>query len=577
MMKKFIFISIFLFLSTSLFAQKWLWGAQGTSSSDTWGAAADSKGNAYLTGVFNNSISFGSKTLNSPNFDAYFVKYDTSGNVIWAVQSILSSARADAEGVFVAPDNYGNEYLAGVFLDTVIFGAHLLTTPRLTQSVFLTKYDANGNVLWVSQGVLPSSTSLALCWSAATDSIGNVYFTGHFCDTITFGTYTLTASKLNSFNTFLVKYDANGNVLWARQSVIPSTISNGIGYSVAIDKKGNVYMAGNFADTISFGAYTLTSINDRFQGDAFLVKYDANGNVLWVNKGSFPSSAGYATAYSVINDQAGNVYMTGYFYDTISFGKYVLVDKFNTAIDAFLVKYDANGNVIWAEQSNSVAKASFAGYSLAVDDFNNLYLSGGYLYGQVIFGKDTFPTDTIDSDPAVVMKLDTSGKVLCGSLIKTGGDDNNTVAVDPTGRYVYLGGDIERTIIFGNDTLVDSAITEPPFIARWEPCDIPTDTVPVAPPPLQEPCNSFIPDAFSPNGDGHNDILYVRGDCIKTMDFVIYDRWGNKVFESTNISYGWDGTYKGQPENTATFAYYLHAILFNGSAEDKHGNVSLVR
>jgi len=61
------------------------------------------------------------------------------------------------------------------------------------------------------------------------------------------------------------------------------------------------------------------------------------------------------------------------------------------------------------------------------------------------------------------------------------------------------------------------------------------------------------------------------------MDFVIYDRWGNKVFESESESVGWDGTYKGQPMNTGTYVWYLKAMMNDGSTVEKKGNVALVR
>jgi len=87
----------------------------------------------------------------------------------------------------------------------------------------------------------------------------------------------------------------------------------------------------------------------------------------------------------------------------------------------------------------------------------------------------------------------------------------------------------------------------------------------------------FVPNAFSPNGDGQNDILYVRGPCVKTMDFMIFDRWGNKVFESENTNNGWNGEFKGQPMNTGTYIYSLIAVLYDGSTVEKKGNVTLVR
>lgn len=90
----------------------------------------------------------------------------------------------------------------------------------------------------------------------------------------------------------------------------------------------------------------------------------------------------------------------------------------------------------------------------------------------------------------------------------------------------------------------------------------------------------FIPDAFSPNGDTKNDVLaiyYPDINCIKELTFVIYDRWGEKVFESSNIVLTWDGTYKGDMMNTAVFVYYLKVTFISGNETVRKGNVSLVR
>jgi gliding motility-associated-like protein len=89
--------------------------------------------------------------------------------------------------------------------------------------------------------------------------------------------------------------------------------------------------------------------------------------------------------------------------------------------------------------------------------------------------------------------------------------------------------------------------------------------------------NVFIPNVFSPNGDGHDDYLFVRGDCITNMTFVVFDRWGNKVFESTSLSKGWDGTYNGQPMNTGSYIWYLKATLKDGATIERKGDVTLVR
>jgi gliding motility-associated-like protein len=95
-------------------------------------------------------------------------------------------------------------------------------------------------------------------------------------------------------------------------------------------------------------------------------------------------------------------------------------------------------------------------------------------------------------------------------------------------------------------------------------------------PPL--PCgNIFVPNAFSPNGDNINDFLYVYGNCIISLDFKIYDRWGNQVFETNDPAKGWDGKYNGQPLNSGVYDYTIIAIQSNGITTDQKGSITLVR
>ena len=90
----------------------------------------------------------------------------------------------------------------------------------------------------------------------------------------------------------------------------------------------------------------------------------------------------------------------------------------------------------------------------------------------------------------------------------------------------------------------------------------------------------FIPNAFTPNGDNVNDEFMARGENISDFLLIIYDRWGEKVFESTNFDEGWDGTFKGKPLSSAVFAYYLKATFLDLSGEreiEQTGNITLLR
>lgn len=140
------------------------------------------------------------------------------------------------------------------------------------------------------------------------------------------------------------------------------------------------------------------------------------------------------------------------------------------------------------------------------------------------------------------------------------GDNSISIIVSPnaTTTYCVTGDDI----LFG--TCYDTACV----------------TVTVEPLDCSAAGELFIPNAFSPNGDLENDVLqayYGNALCIKSLSIKIFDRWGEKVFESDKIAFGWDGIFNGKKLNTEVYTYYLKAELEGGKTIDKKGNISLVR
>lgn len=87
----------------------------------------------------------------------------------------------------------------------------------------------------------------------------------------------------------------------------------------------------------------------------------------------------------------------------------------------------------------------------------------------------------------------------------------------------------------------------------------------------------FVPTAFSPNLDGTNDDLFVRGTGIKSFTLDIFDRWGLKVFTTSDQKVGWDGSHKDKPVVAGVYTYYLHYEKFDGTYGELKGNISLVR
>ncbi len=87
----------------------------------------------------------------------------------------------------------------------------------------------------------------------------------------------------------------------------------------------------------------------------------------------------------------------------------------------------------------------------------------------------------------------------------------------------------------------------------------------------------FVPNAFTPNGDGMNDYVNLHSACIGTYTFQIFDRWGEKVFETSDTKYSWNGTFRGKPMNTAVFMYRAEGVDLKGSPFSVKGNITLLR
>ena len=175
--------------------------------------------------------------------------------------------------------------------------------------------------------------------SVSTDASGNVLVTGYFSSaTLTFGTTTIINAGLADI--FIVKYDPNGNVLWATSA--GGTGSEG-GTGLAIDSSGNALVTGYYqSNTITFGTTTLTNTDSiGITSDVFLVRYDVNGNALWAKSaGGTSEDVGCA----ISTDANGNVLVTGYFgSDSLSFGNTVLTnDTTNNTYDIFVAKLNSS-------------------------------------------------------------------------------------------------------------------------------------------------------------------------------------------------------------------------------------------
>ncbi|MDG1476217.1 MAG: PKD domain-containing protein, partial [Vicingaceae bacterium] len=86
-----------------------------------------------------------------------------------------------------------------------------------------------------------------------------------------------------------------------------------------------------------------------------------------------------------------------------------------------------------------------------------------------------------------------------------------------------------------------------------------------------------LPTGFSPNGDGENDVLLVRGGPFKSVHLVVYNNWGNLIFESEDAEIGWDGSWNGTEQFAGDYVYTVKAVTIDDKEYIKHGSVSIIR
>jgi hypothetical protein len=320
---------------------------------------------------------------------------------------------------------------------------------------FLAKYDSNGNCLWVYH---PVSTSSDYGWSLAVDPAGNSYVTGYYTGNITF-TPLATMSAPSGFNILLTKINTSGTPVWATQST--GTFQNQ-GYSIAIDNSGNSYITGYFTNTTTFGTHSVTSNGSR---DIFVAKYDNNGVAQWAH-----SAGGVSDDYGigVCTDNLGNAYVTGYFRNTINFGSGSISSV--GADDMFLVKYNPAGTALWTVRGGGASNDR--GGSVSCDQYNNVYVTGFY-YSNATFGSFNLPTGGFNE--LFVLRYTSNGVIQLAKNVNGPNYEEGYCVFNDKRGSTYVSGMFGSTTSFGGIPMT-SLGTHDFFVSRFSMTDA-RDTV----------------------------------------------------------------------------------------------------
>jgi hypothetical protein len=330
-----------------------------------------------------------------------------SSNIEWVRQ--IGTSRSN-EGRGIAVDESGNPYL--------LYNTQVSVGPPGVD-FFVAKYDPNGSPQWTRQfGTSQNDTGRGM----AADTLGNVLVTG-----TTQGP--LGGPFLGDVDGFLTKIASDGTTQWTRQL---GTSGVDFAYGVSADHSGNVLVVGETDGVLG---------NASFGGsDAFVVKYDVTGNVLWTRQ--FGSSNG-DTALDVASDTQGNIYVVG---ETAG----VLGPSSAGGLDVFLTKLAPNGNILWTRQFGT--NQSDSGACIDIDPSGQVYVAGAT---RAAIASDPFFGE-ID---AFLSKFSPAGDMIWTRQWGTSnGDEATGVGIDAAFGGVlvsgYSFGQIGSTNLGGSDAFV---------------------------------------------------------------------------------------------------------------------------
>ncbi len=347
----------------------------------------------------------------------------------------------------VAVDGSGNAIVTGAVYGSVKFDTIAVTSAG-RGDLFIAKYSPGGAVQWV-QAFGDDADQFGT--AVATDTAGNIYVTGYFFGTASFGGAALTS---NAWDIVLAKYTPNGAHVWSKRI---GGANYDMGQTLAVDGAGNVIVGGQFAGTANFGGMDLTSAGGY---DGFLAKYDTDGVHQWSKR---LGGASLDTVTGMGVDAGGNVTAVGYFAGTANFGGANLTSAGNN--DVFVVRYSAAGAHQWSNRYGDADDQR--AYAAAVDAGGNVALTG-YYYGTIGFGGVALPNTGGGAD-IFLAKLDASGSHVWSKGFGTPdtyGEVGKGVAIDGAGN-VLLTGEIIRNVDFGGGALIPPTITYDPFVAKF--------------------------------------------------------------------------------------------------------------
>jgi hypothetical protein len=425
----------------------WL-GARSIGSGDVgafgFPLVPDGTGNAYQLGTFSNTTTIAGTVYTSQgSSDAFLAKYDAAGNLL----SLRLFSTADYERASnLVVDAAGNVYFSLMVSSPVA----LDNTTTINAGQYVVCYSARGTATWAQPVDLGGD-------SIGVDALGHVFVAGLFQDMFFLGNNTLTTPGTGRHGLYLARLSAATGAVESLQMPgyyppAKGAVFNYYTPAITVAPSGEVFLLNVFGNRIIIGTDTLTT---RGWDDVLIAKFTAQGTREWTQQYGGPSIEAVAQA---VADASGNLYLTGSFRETASFGPFSAISAGD--YDGYLVKYSPQGTAQWVQTGGGPHNDFWNG--LTLDTAGNPYITGSF-YESARLGSSTLAST--GRDDLLVAAYTAAGQLRW--VQQAGGsasDEGYDIYTDAAGQ-VYVNASTQGVCPVGPSTITATARFEN-FLAR---------------------------------------------------------------------------------------------------------------
>ena len=570
--------------------------------------AIDRSGNVYTCGFMVGNDLYGGQTQLVSNTTTgsyeqpYWVtKQDAAGNFLWAktfgnLPYDSSYGKYVERDIACCVDEDDNIYITGGFDHTRVFGGTSLTSTG-HYDCFLISYDGSGAFRYAKNF---GSRKKDWCNGICSDNKGSIYLTGEHRDSIYYDNQFM-AKNYDGRDVFVLKINAvDGSPVWGARA--GRDVGGERGNDIVADTNCNVYVAGDINNNAKFGDNIVLAPNLTKQ--SFVARITPDGKWKWAITGGGPDDRDRANAIALgVN---GQIYTGGFMRSASVYGSSTL--NYNASSDLWIARvHDSSFNKSYGFDLKKPDNREFCfgGSTTAMDiptndffdytpktgvsinsgnteltfapDTTTTYSVYGYR-GEICRDYDTVtftvvvhpypvaafavtPKEVVIKDPNFQLINQSQGATqyewyFNNGLLSTNTDENFTG--DSVGNYCFT---LVAKESFGCADTTENCGK----IYKINDVDL------------------IFPNAFSPNNDGKNEIfkpfVINKGTSIvNEYRFIVFDRWGQKVFETNDVNIGWQGTITGgEPASMGTYFYSASYKKPNGSVANVRGDVNLIR